>query len=126
MCSLIRLTHPQLLLWTDTPRKLNDLANAVLLDLDRKASAELKSWGHAEGHSAFNFSKVGSRRGASPATAAAHKETFCLCISETKSLLSHKRANQAKKERERERLSLCPHSLSLSLFASLPLVHCLV
>lgn len=78
LCSLIRLTHPQLLLLTDTPGKLNNLANAVLLDLDRKASAELKSWGHAEGHSAFNFSKVGSSRGASPTTAAAHKETFCL------------------------------------------------
>lgn len=38
LCSLTRLMHSQLLVLTDTPGKLNNLVNAALLDLDRKAS----------------------------------------------------------------------------------------
>ena len=57
LCSLARLMHPQLLVLTDTPGKLNNLVNAVLLDLDQKASPN-EELGPC---SAFQFFPVGSR-----------------------------------------------------------------
>lgn len=109
LCSLIRLMHPQSLVLTDTPRKLNNLAHVVLLDPNRKASPEWRARATLRGPLLFQSSKVGLSRGAGPATAV-HKET-CLWTSEM-NLLSHKRANQAGK-----RLSL-PPSLPLFLWCT--------
>lgn len=73
----MRLTHPPLLVLTDTPGKLNNLASALPPDLDRKAHWSYRAGALLRGALLCNSCSVGFGRGVSPAPAA-RKETSCL------------------------------------------------
>lgn len=109
MCSLTRLMHPQPPAMTDTPGKLNNLVNAVLLDLDQSASPN-EELGPC---SAFQFFPVGSRI----------EQALPQLLTKKPSILEHQRPRQSicclikglTQQEEVSPLSLCGLLLSQAI-----------